>query len=245
MVASRRLVATASLRHAGQALLRRLLRWRFLLVGRRHYNRLVIDRVAGFQIIVLPGVFHPRLFRTGEFLAATLDDTLIPRGTAVLDMGTGSGVGALAAARHARRVVGVDVNPAAVRCARINVLLNELESTVEVKEGDLFGPVTNERFDVVLFNPPFFHGIPRDDLERALWSTDVAGRFAAGLPAHLAPGGWALVLLSSDGDTASFLDAFRANGLDVHVAVMRAFATETLTIYRVACGVGVNRDRPV
>lgn len=205
-----------------RAIWRWVLRWRFLLLQRRRYNRLALDRVDGHPIVLLPGVFHPRLFRTGEFLAEALDETLIPPGSAVLDMGTGSGVGALSAARLARRVVAVDINPAAVRCARINVLLNELEGRVEVCQGDLFGPVAGERFDVVLFNPPFFPGEPRDDLERALWSTDVAARFAAGLPQHLAPGGCALVLLSSDGAEGNFLDAFRLNGLAVDVALRRA-----------------------
>lgn len=221
-----------------RAMWRRLLRWRFRLVQQGRYNRLALDRVDGYPIVLLPGVFHPRLFRTGEFLARCLDETLIPPGSTVLDMGTGSGVGALSAARLARRVVAVDINPAAVRCARINVLLNALEGRVEVRQGDLFEPVAGERFDVVLFNPPFFPGEPRDDLERAFWSTDVAARFAAGLPAHLAPGGSALVLLSSDGDEDSFLDAFRLNGMCTGIAARRAFATETLTVYRVARGAG-------
>jgi methylase of polypeptide subunit release factors len=213
---------------------RRLRRWAFLLVQRRRYNRLALDTVAGYPIVLLPGVFHPRLFRTGEFLAQALHEALIPPGALVLDMGTGSGVGALSAARFARRVVAVDINPAAVRCARINVLLNELEERIEVRRGDLFDPVPGERFDVVLFNPPFFSGVPRDDVERALWSTDVAPRFAAGLPGHLAPGGCGLVLLSSDGDERAFLEAFQMNGLLAGIAVRRAFPTETLTIYRVA-----------
>ena len=56
---------------------------------------------------------------------------LIPPGSIVLDMGTGSGVGAVFAARNAARVVAVDVNPEAVRCARINVLLHHIEDRVD------------------------------------------------------------------------------------------------------------------
>lgn len=234
MAATSKAAPRAKVEGLTRAVWRRLLHWRFRLVQRRRYNRLALDRVDGHPIVLLPGVFHPRLFRTGEFLAEALDETLIPPGSTVLDMGTGTGVGALSAARLARRVVAVDINPAAVRCARINVLLNELEQRIEVRHGDLFGPLAGQRFDVVLFNPPFFPGVPRDDLERALWSTDVAARFAAGLPEHLAPGGCALVLLSSDGDERAFLDAFHVNGLVVDVAVRHAFATETLTIYHVA-----------
>ena len=62
-------------------------------------------------------------------------------------MGTGSGVGAVFAAQWARRVVAVDINPAAVRCARINALLNHVEDRVDVVEGDLFEPIGGQRFD--------------------------------------------------------------------------------------------------
>ena len=79
----------------------------------------------------------------------------------MLDLGTGSGVGAVFAAQWAGQVVAVDVNPAAVRCARINVLLHGVEDRVDVLQGDLFEPVAGERFDVILFNPPYFPGQPR------------------------------------------------------------------------------------
>lgn len=182
-----------------------LLRWRFRLFQRHRHNQLVLEEVAGKPILVLPQVFNPKLFRTGEFLAQSLNSDLIPSGSAVLDMGTGSGVGAVFAAQWAVRVVAVDVNPAAVRCARINSLLNEVEARIEVRQGDLFEPVQGETFDVVLFNPPFFRGVPRSDLERAFWSNDVMERFAAGLKDHLTPAGHALVVLSSDGDVAGCL----------------------------------------
>ena len=77
---------------------------------------------------------------------------------AVLDMGTGSGIAAIAAARRGARVVAVDISTEAVRCARINVLLNRVDDRVEIRCGDLFEPVQGERFDLVLFNPPFYAG---------------------------------------------------------------------------------------
>ena len=99
-------------------------------------------------------------------------------GGSALDMGTGSGVGAIFAARRGYRVVAVDINPQAVRCARINTLLNRLEERIEVRRGDLFEPVRGERFDLVLFNPPFFVGEPRSDLDRAWRGREVLERFA-------------------------------------------------------------------
>jgi release factor glutamine methyltransferase len=193
---------------------------------------LVLEEVAGRPILVLPQVFNPKLFRTGAFLVESLDGQLIPRGAQVLDMGTGSGVGAVFAARWARRVVAVDVSRQAVRCAHINALLHEVENRVDVREGDLFGPVAGERFDVVLFNPPFFRGTPRDALEGALWAEDVVERFAAGVRQVLTPQGYALVVLSSDGDVGTFLRTFEENGLSATVVAQQDLINERLTVYR-------------
>lgn len=212
---------------------RRLLRLRFLLFQRHRHNHMVLERAAGYPILVLPQVFNPVLFRTGEFLAQALDARRIPPGSTVLDMGTGSGIGAIAAARWAGRVVAVDINPEAVRCARINILLNRVEHRVEVREGDLFAPVSGERFDVVLFNPPYYAGQPADALDRAFRSTDVAERFAGSLADHLSPQGRAFVLLSTDGQLDRFLKAFEAAGLAVEPVTERAFVNEVLIIYEV------------
>ena len=104
-------------------------------------------------------------------------------------------------------MVAVDISPAAVRCARLNALLNGLEERVDVREGDLFAPLGRERFDLVLFNPPFLIGPPRDHRDAAWRSVDAARRFAAGLEVHLAPSGEALVLLSSFGDACAMFEA--------------------------------------
>jgi release factor glutamine methyltransferase len=221
--------------HGGwrRALWRRWLWWRFRLFQRHRHDRLVLERVAGYPILVLPGVFNPALFGTSELLARTLAGGLVPAGASVLDMGTGSGIGAVAAARWAGRVVAVDSNPAAVRCARINALLNGVEERVTVRQGDLFAAVAGERFDLVLFNPPYFRGEPRDSLEAAFRSPDVVERFAAGLAAHLTPGGQALVVLSTDGDLAGFQRAFADHGFQVTGVAERRLPTETLIVYGV------------
>jgi len=170
--------------------------------------------------------------RAGEFLAAQLDSQLVGPDTEVLDMGTGSGVCAVIAARRARRVVAVDINAEAVRCTGINALLNHFEHKIDVRHGDLFEPVLAERFDMIVFNPPFLLGTPRDDRDRAWRSTDVAERFAAGLGAHLKPGGFALVVLSTFGAAPVFLEEFRKRELAVHVLAQRRFVNETLAIFR-------------
>jgi release factor glutamine methyltransferase len=150
----------------------------------------------------------------------------------MLDMGTGSGICAVFAAQWARRIVAVDLNPAAVRCARINVLLHGLEERVEVREGDLFVPVQGERFDLILFNPPYLPGQPQSEFDRALRSTDVIECFAAGLRDHLTDNGVALVLLSSISNQAEQLQRFHDHGFVADVIIRRKLIAEVLTIYR-------------
>jgi methylase of polypeptide subunit release factors len=207
--------------------------WRPLL--RRRLGRVTMEEIDGVALVVLPEVFNPAVFRTGTLLARAVDAWTPPadeKEIRVLDLGTGSGVGALFAARRGFRVVAVDVNPEAARCARINALLHHLEARIEVRQGDLFAPVAGERFDLVLFNPPFFRGEPANDLDRAWRGTDVLERFAAGLSAVLTPAGQALLALSTDGDGAALLRAL-AGSLTVEVASRRDFGNEVITVFLV------------
>lgn len=74
---------------------------------------------------------------------------------ATLDLGTGSGILSLSAARFSETVVATDLNARAVACARFNAGLNDVEN-IEVLVGDCFAPVAQRRFDLILSNPPFF-----------------------------------------------------------------------------------------
>jgi release factor glutamine methyltransferase len=204
----------------------------YRLLGKDRYDDFRVERVYGVPFIVTPSVFNPKVLRTGEFFASQIDSKLVDHDCEVLDMGTGSGVCAVFAAKHARRVVAVDINASAVHCADINAILNHLEHKIDARHGDLFAPVSGERFDLVLFNPPFLRGTPRDDRDRAWRSIDVAERFAAGLGAHLKPGGSALVLLSTFGDGPVFLEEFRKQNFEISVLAERRFVNEKLTIFR-------------
>jgi HemK-related putative methylase len=211
----------------------KVIHWRYrLFQQRRHDNHAVLERIGRAPLVVLPGVLNPRLMRSGAFFASQLNAGLLGAGNEVLDMGTGSGVCAIAAARHARGVVAVDISAVAVRCAQINALINSLEHTIEVLQGDLFAPVKGRRFDVVLFNPPFIHGLPRNDADRAWRSTDVAERFAAGLSEHLRPTGFALLVLSTYGAPARFLEQLRRYRFDIAIVAARAFINERLFLLR-------------
>ena len=202
-----------------------------------HRQRVRLEQVHGTPLLVLPTVFNPRLLRTGAFFARVIASEQLGAQGDVLDLGTGSGICAVFAARQARRVVAVDINRAAVRCASLNARLNQLEARIDCRHGDLFSPVAGERFDTVFFNPPFIAGPPADAQDHAWRSVDVAARLAAGLREHLAPGGRAYLLLSTFGDACtSFVDELARGGYTLASFATRRFINERVTVLEVRPG---------
>lgn len=113
-----------------------------------------------------------------------------------LDLGTGCGVQALHLASHARSVVATDVNPRALRMARLTAELNGV--SIDVRDGSLFEPVRGQTFDLIATNPPFVvspatgtrliyrdSGLPGDEVVR---------RVVTQAPEHLNDDGWCQVL---------------------------------------------------
>jgi predicted RNA methylase len=140
------------------------------------------------------GVFAPVRGEYVELVARALA-TRDLAGKLAFDVGTGTGVLAFLAARRGSRVMATDDEPRAVACARANAARLGLADRVEAREADLF---PEGRADLVLCNPPWLPAEPHGPLDRAVY--DPASRFLLGflrgLPAHLAPGGEALLVIS-------------------------------------------------
>ncbi|MDA8440080.1 MAG: methyltransferase [Propionibacterium sp.] len=120
-----------------------------------------------------------------------------PVGSA-LDLGTGCGVQALHLGRHARRVVGTDVNRRALRLAALTAALNDAD--IDLREGSLYGPVEGERFDLIVTNPPYVMSPPTTDAARLTYREGTFGgdglvrAVVEQAPAHLTDGGMLQVL---------------------------------------------------
>ncbi len=156
----------------------------------------------GLRIAVEPGVFVPR--KRTEFLVEQAVTVTRP-GAVVVDLGCGAGaIGAAIAAAVDVHLYATDIDPAAVRCARRNLL-----GTAEVFQGDLYDPLPTGllgRVDVLAVNAPY---VPTDAIAlmppeaRLFESTvaldggadglDIQRRVAAQAPRWLAPGGHLLI----------------------------------------------------
>ncbi len=123
----------------------------------------------------------------------------------VLDLGTGCGVQALHASRHARSVIATDVSRRALAMAALTWALNDggsasESSALDLRLGSLLEPVAGERFDLLVSNPPFVI-TPRTDgvttyeyRDGGLEGDEIVRRLVTGAGAVLAPGGTAVML---------------------------------------------------
>ena len=85
----------------------------------------------------------------------------IKEGQSVLEIGTGSGIVAMYASRLTDKITVSDINFDACELARKNFEDNNIEN-IEILFGNMFEPVENRKFDVILFNTPY---LPTEDDE--------------------------------------------------------------------------------
>jgi methylase of polypeptide subunit release factors len=115
----------------------------------------------------------------------------------LLDLGTGNGVQALHATRHAQRITATDVSARALALAAATFRINELD--IELQRGEWFAPVARRRFDQIVCNPPFVVGPPKVDYtyrDSGLGGDDASALVVRQLPGFLNDGGVGQLLAS-------------------------------------------------
>ena len=217
-----------------------------IIAAARRFTHLVWYRLAraslertdacslfGLDLVIMPGVLHPRHFVSSRVLAEhVIGLDLCDK--SVADLGTGSGIQALLAARMGARVTAIDVNPAALECASQNARRNNLADRLTMVASDVFDQLDEGvRFDLIITNPPFY---PR----AAAGASDQA--FAAGpgnaffvklansLPGRLEPGGALLMIQSSDTNFRPISQSLEARGMKGTVVRESRGLFESLTI---------------
>ena len=149
----------------------------------------------------------------------------------VLDMGTGSGIGALLAASRSSDVVAVDINPKAVAAAAANAVRNGVADRIRFLESDVFAAVDG-RFDVILFDPPFRWFKARDLLE--LGTADENYRalttFMTNAVSYLRPGGRILLHFGTSGDIDYLYQLIDAAAFKKEVLATEELTRERLSV---------------
>ncbi|MFF2078762.1 HemK2/MTQ2 family protein methyltransferase [Kitasatospora sp. NPDC058162] len=172
-----------------------------------------------------PGVYRPQ--GDTELLVSCLHRERLGSGSRVLDLCTGTGAVALAAAEDGARVTAVDLSSRAVATAWLNAKLHR--SGIRLYRGDLLAPVAELSFDLITANPPY---VPAAATAAAgtgpglAWDAGPDGRLVLDricreAPRRLARGGVLLLVQSSLSNVPATLVSLGAAGLRTTVAARR------------------------
>lgn len=114
-------------------------------------------RYEAISIRVEPGVFHPGFFFSTKLLIYFLKSIDL-KGTRFLEMGSGSGLVSIFAAKRNAHVTAAEISPVSLACTKENAKRNHAEITVV--ESDLFRFIPAQQFDFIIVNPPYFKKSP-------------------------------------------------------------------------------------
>jgi len=102
------------------------------------------------ELEVLETVYEPQ--EDSFLLAETVE---VKPGVKALDIGCGSGIQSISLALNGAEVTAVDVNPKALACTEANAKALGLSEKIKIKKSNLFSELKEEKFDLVVFNPPY------------------------------------------------------------------------------------------
>lgn len=159
----------------------------------------------------------------------------------VLEIGTGTGIIAILCAKiGAEKVTATDVKQRAVECAKKNAELNEVK--IRVLLGNLFEPIGKEKFDTVIFNPPY---LPEDPIyDKYLKDEDkidlIGGKkgiettlnFIDELPKHLKKHGKAYIVASSLSVIEDITQRAKEKELLINKIKTAEYGNEKIIIFR-------------
>jgi methylase of polypeptide subunit release factors len=185
-------------------------------------------RTTGIEIPAIGGRIHPHYGVFAPIRSEYVDlvakaplTALSSTSSVAFDIGTGTGVlAAVLARRGIQRVVGTDLDPRSLACARENIQRLGLQKQVDVVAADLF---PEGRAALVVCNPPWIPARPSSPIERGIYDLEshMLYGFLNALPDHLEPGGEAWLILSDLAEhlglrsRADLQAAFDAAGLRV------------------------------
>ncbi len=185
----------------------------------------------GMQFQTCENVYEPA---EDTFLLA--ENLKVKKTDKVLEIGTGTGIIAILTSKITEKVIAVDINKYAVECARKNSEINH--SNIDIKLGDLFDPVKDEQFDIIIFNTPY---LPTNEDERiddeleAAWDGGMDGRvvinrFIEGLSEHLNLKGRVQLVQSSLSNVEETIGRLMEKGFDVSITASERFFFEEVVV---------------
>ena len=165
------------------------------------------------------------------------ENLIINTGEKVLEIGTGSGIVAMYASQMTDKVVATDINFNAIELAEKNFKSNGIKN-IELLLGNLFEPVKNQKFDVILFNAPYLPTEKSEILDDSLnyaFDGGLDGRkvidsFLNEVKNHLNRGGRVQLIQSSLSNVEETISKLKELGFKVEITATEKFFFEEIVL---------------
>lgn len=121
----------------------------------------------------------PEVYRPAEDTFLIAKNLEIEKGEEVLELGVGCGLLSIIATKEGAKVIATDISSHAKKTAEKNATLEGVNEKIEFRKGDLFKPIKDEKFDLIIFNPPYLPVTKKEsqntEIEKA-WDGGPSGR---------------------------------------------------------------------
>ncbi|MDR2623425.1 MAG: methyltransferase [Methanobrevibacter sp.] len=179
----------------------------------------------------------PKVYEPSDDSYLLTENLMIQKGDEVLEIGTGSGIVAIKASSLAKSVIATDINYDALKLAEKNIRINKIEN-IKLSFGNLFEPVQNKKFDLILFNPPYLPTDKNDILEDSLnYAFDggidgmkIIDPFLNQVKSHLKFGGKVQMIQSSLSNIQETINKLEKEGFEVEVTAKERFFFEEIVL---------------
>jgi release factor glutamine methyltransferase len=187
----------------------------------------------GIRLVIPPAVFHPGFFFSTRLLLRYIA-SLPLKNKLFLELGAGSGLIAMYAARQGANGTATDINPVAIHSLEMNAHSNRIPLTII--RSDLFTDIPQQAFDIIAINPPYYKKQPQTVAEYAWYCGEQGEYFQqlfSGLHHYIHAQSVVLMVLCDGCDIEMIKSMAGANGFYLNIVLTKKNWVETNFIFRV------------
>ena len=205
------------------------LQWWF----KKYYSKPRLFSYQDIEITISPGVFPPEYTFSTKILLKHLE-TLDLNGKTFLELGCGSGIISLVAAKKDALVTATDINENALNQLEKSAIKNGLN--LQIVKSDLFKNITESHFDYIFINPPYYPKEP-NSIEESAWfcgeNFDYFVKLFQQLPIFVESNSNIVIILSKDCNIEKIQTIAQNNHLDLNLFNTEKSFWETNHLFRI------------
>ena len=189
---------------------------------------------GNIRLEIPPQVFHPGFFFSTRLLLRYIS-TLTLQGRQFLELGAGSGLIAIHAAKNGATVTATDINPIAVECLRRNCDQNKVKPKIVLS--NLFADIPEQSFDIIAINPPYYKKQPQNLAEHAWYCGENGEYFEqlfTKLGKYIHKNSIVVMVLSEECDIRMISDIAAGHNYCLQKKIAKKSIWEYLYIYQVS-----------